>query len=65
MMKVSRSGGWNSSEESWKITDTSLLSTWKNFPVVLMQSDDSSVILRGKFYVYDIKVIPRRYKDQV
>jgi hypothetical protein len=62
MIEVQRSyvSTWNSNKECWKITDTSLLK-WNQFPVVLIESNDSDVILRGKFFLYDIKTQNGKY----
>jgi hypothetical protein len=52
-----------SDNELWKITDVSLLKTWSSFPVILVSGDDSSQILRGKFYVYNTTFWRSRYYD--
>ena len=49
--------------EFWKINDVSLLKTWTSFPVIRISGDDSSQILRGKFYVYNINTYNIRYYD--
>lgn len=38
----------------WKVNDVSLLKTWQAFPVIRISGDDSSQILRGKFWVYEV-----------
>ena len=59
-VELASATSWAITKEHWKITDTSLLK-WQYFPIVLIESDDSDVVLRGKFFLYDCKAQNGKY----